>query len=199
MSDLTLGTPVTGSDEPIGRLTGLVCDPTTNEISHLVVNADDVPGSERLVPIERLAGADDEHLTLAMARHQFFRLKTLETVWWLPGDAARDADWILPFQLGDPAMTFALHERIPRSVVAVRRETKVVDHEGRHLGYVNAFVIDPASHHLTHLTLQKGHLFGHQDVTIAVTDIATMTEDAIRLRINADAVDGAVARVPGQR
>lgn len=80
MSDLTLGTPVTGSDEPIGRLTEIVCDPTTDEISHLVVNADDVPGSERLVSIERLAGTEDRRLTLAISRHQFFDLKTLETV-----------------------------------------------------------------------------------------------------------------------
>jgi len=200
MSDLTLGTPVTGSDEPIGRLAGIVCDPTTNETTHLVVNADDVPGSERLVPIARLADVDNDHMTLAMSRHQFFGLKTLETVRWLPGDAARDAGWLLPFQLADHPMTFAPHERIPRSEVTVRRETKVVDHEGRHLGRVNAFVIDPASHDVTHLTLQKGHLFGHQDVTIAITDIATMTEDAIRLRIAADAVaDRAVAQAPGRR
>lgn len=200
MSDLTLGTPVSGNDEPIGRLTGLVCDPATKQTTHLVVNADDVPGSERLVPIDRLADVDDGHLTLAMSRHQFFQLKTLETVWLLTEDAARDADWMLPFQLGDQAMTFALHERIPRSEVALWRETKVVDHEGRHLGRVNAFVIDPASHDVTHLRLQKGHLFGHQDVTIPVTDIATMTEDAIRLRTNADAIaDRAVAQAPVRR
>lgn len=97
-------------------------------------------------------------------------------------------------------MTFALHERIPRSKVALRRETTVVDRGGRHLGCVRAFVVDPASHDVTHLTLQKGHLFGHQDVTIPVTDIATMTGDAIRLRINADAVaDRAVTRLPGLR
>jgi sporulation protein YlmC with PRC-barrel domain len=171
MSDLTLGAPVTGNDEPIGRLTALVCDPTTNELTHLVVNVDDVPGSERLVPIERLAEADDDHLTLALSRHQFFRLKTLETVWLLPGNGAPDADWHLPFQLGDHTMTFALHERIPRSEVALRRETKVVDRGGRHLGRVNAFVVDPDSHDVTHLMLQRGHLFGRQDVTIPVTDM----------------------------
>jgi hypothetical protein len=90
MSDLTLGTPVMGTDSAIGRLTGLVCHPTTREITHLVVNADDVPGSERLVPINRLADCDDDHLTLAMSRHRFFRLKTLETVRLLPGSVPDD-------------------------------------------------------------------------------------------------------------
>jgi sporulation protein YlmC with PRC-barrel domain len=198
MSDLTLGTPVTGTDDPIGRLTALVCDPTANEITHLVVNADDVPGSERLVPIDRLADADDGRLTLAMSRQQFFQLKTLETVRLLPGSAADEADWLLPFQRADHAMTFAPHERIPRSEVALRCETKVVDRRGHHLGRVHAFGVYPASHDVTHLTLRKGHLFGHRYVTIPVTDIATMTEDAIHLRIDADA-GHAVARGPGQR
>ena len=200
MCDLTLGTPVTGTDEPIGRLTGLVCDPTTNEITHLVVNADDVPGSERLVPIDRLADADEHRLTLAMSRHQFFSLKTLETVRLLPGDAANEADWLLPSQLADHAMTFALHERIPKSDLALRRGTKVVDRRGHKLGHIHSFVIDPGSHDVTHVTLQRGHLFGHQDVTIPLTDIEVMTEDAIHLRVDADAVAGhAVAHGPGQR
>lgn len=195
MFDLTLGTPVAGTDEPIGRLTGLVCDPTTNEITHLVVNADDVPGSERLVPIDRLADADEHRLTLAMSRPQFFHLKTLETVRSLPGDAANE-----PSQLADHAMTFALHERIPNSDLALRRGTKVVDRRGHRLGHVHSFVIDPRSHDVTHLTLQRGHLFGHQDVTIPFTDIDVMTEDAIHLRVDADAVAGhAVEHGPGQR
>jgi sporulation protein YlmC with PRC-barrel domain len=200
MSDLTLGTPVTGSDEPIGRLTGLVCHPTTREITHLVVNADDVPGSERLVPIDRVADSRGDHLTLAMSRHHFFQLKTLETIQPLSGDAPDEAEPPLPFPLADHAMTFAPHERIPGSELVVRRGTKVVDRRGHRLGRIHAFVVDPASHAVTHLTLQKGHLFGHRDMTIAITDIARVTEDAIRLRIDSDAVAGhAVAHGPGRR
>jgi hypothetical protein len=92
MYDLTLGTPVFGIDKPIGRLTGVVCDPRSNEIVDLVVNADDVPGGERLVPIDWLAASHDDRLELAMSRRRFFHLKTLETERQLPGHAADEAD-----------------------------------------------------------------------------------------------------------
>lgn len=182
MSDLTLGTPVVGSGEPIGRLTGLVCHPTTREITHLVVNADDVPGSDRLVPIDRLAACDTDRLTLAMSRHQFFRLKTLETVRLLPGGAPDVADVTMPSRTADAPMTFALHEQIPRWDLALRRGTRVEDRRGHRLGHLHSFVVDPASHDVTHLTLQQGHLLGRRDVTIPVAEIAAMTEDVIRLR-----------------
>jgi sporulation protein YlmC with PRC-barrel domain len=68
-------------------------------------------------------------------------------------------------------MTFALHERIPKSDLALRLGTKVVDRRGHRLGYVHSFVVDPVSHNVTHLTLHKGHLFGHEDVSISVSEI----------------------------
>jgi len=194
MSDLTLGTSVMGTDAAIGRLTGLVCHPTTREVTHLVVNADDVPGSERLVPLDRLAHFDAHRLTLAMSRHEFFRLKTMETNRLLPETMPDDVDVGLPFRHANSGMTFALHERIPRSELALRRGTRVVDRRGHRLGHLHSFVVDPASHDVTHLTLERGRLFRRRDVTIPVSEIAAMTEDVVCLRSDADVVAGAPTR-----
>lgn len=188
MSTFTLGTSVRGSDRPIGRLTGLVCDPVTDEVTDLVVNADDVPGSDRLVPIDVVDdGDDDEHLTLSVTRHEYFGFDTFETSRFVQRDDAGDI-WHVPFELGDRTLTLASHERIPASEVALRRGTRVHDSEGRRIGRVHGFVVDPETDEITHLTLQHGHVFAHPDITIAVTDIDTITEEDIRLRVRKDEV-----------
>ena len=184
MSDLTLGTPVIGSDEPIGRLTGLVCHPTTREITHLVVNADDV--SDRLVPIDQLADFDATHLTLAMSRHQFFDLRTLETVRLRPSDAWQDDGDAMSSEPSGSAMTFALHEQLPKPDLALRRGTSVEDRTGHRLGQLHSLIVDPVSHDVTHVTVQLGHLWTRRDITIPITEIAGMTENVIRLRADAD-------------
>lgn len=187
MATLTLGTRVRGIDHAIGRLTALVCDPVTDEVTHLVVNADDVAGSERLVPIGLVGDRDAEPLRLAVTRHEYFGLDTFETHQFHQSD---ETDvWHLPFELGDDTLTYAPHERIPASDVALRRGTRVYDRDGDKIGHVHGFVVDPATHDITHLALQHGHVFTH-DVTIPVTDIAKMTDDAIHLHVIAAEIAG---------
>ena len=197
MTNLMLGTAVHGSDEPIGRLKALICDPTTDEITHLVVNADEVPGSERLVPIEHLAHPRDDRLGLDISRHEFFELPTFETLRFFPVSrssssvgGAGDAEWHLPLFLSEPqAMTFVPNERIPKSEIALRRGTEVFDENRHRLGRVHAFVVDPSSHDITHLVLEESHLLHRKDVAVPVDNIDHMDETAIRLNIDAATVD----------
>lgn len=187
MATLTLGVPVRGTDQPIGRLTALVCDPGTDEVTHLVVNADDVVGSERLVPIGLVDDRDADPLTLTVTRHQYFGLDTFEIHRF---HQSNESDvWHLPFELGDDTLTYAPHERIPASDVALRRGTRVYDRDHDRIGRVHGFVVDPATHDITHLVLQHGHVFAH-DVKIPVTDIAKMSDDGIYLDVTAAEIAG---------
>ena len=70
MPDLRLELPVRARDQLVGSLSALVYDPTDGEVTHLVVRADDVPGADRLVPIEDLADVSDDEVTLRIARHE---------------------------------------------------------------------------------------------------------------------------------
>jgi len=52
---------------------------------------------------------------------------------------------------------------------------------------VQGLVIDPSDHHVTHVLLEDGHLWGKRDVAIpigAVTDV----EDGIAVRLTKDQV-----------
>lgn len=203
MPTFAFGTAVHGSNEPIGWLTALVCDPTTDEITHLVVNADDVPGSERLVPVHHVAEHDAARVTLDLSRHQFFDLPTFETPMFSPASRSVSgsdaAEWHLPFVTSElHGMTFAPHERIPKAEVALRRGTQLVDSDGSRLGRADAFVVDRGGRDITHLVLERTHLFHHEHITVPVSNIDRMTRSDIRLNIDASAV-GQLPRVPIRR
>jgi sporulation protein YlmC with PRC-barrel domain len=167
---------------------------TQPTVTHLVVRADGLPGADRLVSIDDLAEASDDEVTLRISRHEFFQRKTFETSQFLPYRADEYGDdtlgqWLLPFvSLSDHSATFATHERIPRSKVALRRGTTIVDADGKRLGSVHAFAFDPSTHDISHMVLATGHIFHHEDVTIPVASIAHFAEDEIRLSLTADEV-----------
>jgi sporulation protein YlmC with PRC-barrel domain len=66
--------------------------------------------------------------------------------------------------------------------VAVSRGEQVHATDGD-IGRVQGLVIDPASHHVTHVLLQEGHLWGRKEVAIPVSAV-TGADDGIQLKIS---------------
>jgi sporulation protein YlmC with PRC-barrel domain len=50
------------------------------------------------------------------------------------------------------------------------------------IGQVEGLVIDPRSHHVTHVLLQEGHLWGRKEVAIPISAV-TGVDDGIQLNI----------------
>jgi sporulation protein YlmC with PRC-barrel domain len=63
----------------------------------------------------------------------------------------------------------------------VRRNERVYANDGE-IGRVEGLVIDPRSHHVSHVLLQEGHLFGRREVTIPISAV-TGVEDGVHLNI----------------
>jgi sporulation protein YlmC with PRC-barrel domain len=79
------------------------------------------------------------------------------------------------------------HELIPNNELALHRGSWVMATDG-HVGEVDEFVVDPADGHITHLILRKGHFWGHQDVSIPVTEIDRIEADTIYLKLDKHAI-----------
>jgi sporulation protein YlmC with PRC-barrel domain len=80
-------------------------------------------------------------------------------------------------------MTF---DRVPVGEVQVRRGDQVRATDGM-IGRVRGLVIDPGDHHVTHVLLDEGHLWGAKTVAIpiaAVKDVA----DCVRLGLTKEQV-----------
>jgi sporulation protein YlmC with PRC-barrel domain len=75
------------------------------------------------------------------------------------------------------------HERIPIDELAIRRGAHVEAQDGQ-VGRVDEFIVDRQSEHITHLVMREGHLWGQRDVTIPVSYIKRIDDDAVYLNID---------------
>jgi hypothetical protein len=85
----------------------------------------------------------------------------------------------------NPALVVT-HDTLPLGVVGVHRGDCVRALDGE-IGKVEGLVIERLSHHVTHVLLQEGHLWGRRDVAIPIHAVTTF-EGGIQLDMSKSAV-----------
>jgi uncharacterized protein YrrD len=75
-----------------------------------------------------------------------------------------------------------IYDKLPLGEVSVRRNVPVRATDGE-IGKVQGIVIDPSDHHVTHILLQEGHLWGREEVAIPISAV-TNFESEVRLNIS---------------
>jgi sporulation protein YlmC with PRC-barrel domain len=86
------------------------------------------------------------------------------------------------------------YDRVPKGEVEVRRASPVFSADGHHLGHVEGFVVD-GEDQITHVVLERGHLWGKRDVTIPIGSVAKVENDQVILDLSKDEV----GRLPAVR
>ncbi len=174
-TDYAIGSPVSTRDGDCGKLSRIVIDPVARALTHLVVQPRVWSGIGRLVPIE-LVDATAEGISLRCSRAEFDALEEAEETDFLPeADGAQaygeGGAWVWPYYglgsldsgAGSAVMagipTVVTHDRVPVGEVEIRRGEHVHATDGI-IGRVQGLVIDPNDHHVTHVLLEEGHLWG---------------------------------------
>ena len=83
-----------------------------------------------------------------------------------------------------PALT---SDRVPAGEVEVRRGEHVHATDGN-IGRVQGLVIDPKDHHVTHVLLEEGHLWGKKEVAIPIGAVKDVDSDGVRLNVGKDEI-----------
>jgi sporulation protein YlmC with PRC-barrel domain len=197
MTQFTIGTDASCSDGHVGRLSRLIVEPGTQAVTHLVIEPRHRAGRGRIVPIDQ-AEATPGEIKLRCTKAEFDQLDPAQETDLLPkatGDQVYDTG--VGRDLGDPRVVPSLaianlrlpggprvakHETVPRGEVDVRRGEQVYATDGA-IGRIQGLVIDPGSHHVTHVLLEEGHLWGHKEVAIPVSSV-TRVDDVITLTID---------------
>jgi hypothetical protein len=208
-AEYSIGTEVTCADGTCGELSRVVIDPVARVLTHLVVDPKHRQGLGRLVPID-LVEATAESIRLRCTSAEFAALEEAEETSFLPevsegmGYGAGEAySW--PYYglgagagvgmgglglgggglAGAPQFTFS--DRVPKGEVEVGRGEHVHATDGG-IGRVHGLVIDPADHHVTHVLLEEGHLWGKKAITIPIGAVTDVTADGVRLSLTKDEV-----------
>ena len=206
-TQFTIGAQAHCTDGSCGEVSRLVVDPVALAVTHLVVQPEHRPGLGRLVPLDLIESATEEVL-LRCSTAEFDQLDLAEETEFAP-ESAGHADYssaqVLSWPyyglgggigmvgdigpgpgLGGAVPPSVTYDKVPLGEVAVRRGQHVHATDGD-IGRVEGLVIDPSDHHVTHVLLQEGHLWGRKEVAIPISAV-TDVDDGIRLRITKQAV-----------
>jgi hypothetical protein len=217
---MVLGLPVECSDGRGGKVRDLVVDPARRRLTHIVVERH--AHLAHLVPIEDVqwTSADDgDALLLNYTVTEFERrypeveetalvrigeLPTLDEDDWEVGVSTvlsapfLDSDGFELTTTAAPAADDRLlmaYDRIPAHEVEIRRGSTVEAADETFLGHVDSFLVDDDGR-ITHLVLERGHLWRRRDVTIPMTAVAQLSTDKVQLSLSSDEV-GALPAVRG--
>ena len=218
---MELGLPVDCSDGRGGKVRDLVVDPARRRLTHIVVERH--AHLAHLVPIEdveRTSADEGEALrlncTVAEIERRYPEVEETALVRIGEWPTLDEDDWEVgvstvlsaPFFDSDgfeltttaaPAADDRLlmaYDRIPAHEVEVRRGSAVEAADETFLGHVDSFVVDDDGG-ITHLVLERGHLWWRRDVTIPITAVARLSTDKVRLSLSPDEV-AALPAVRGQ-
>ncbi len=202
-TEFTIGSDVSCRDGVCGELKRVVVDPVARALTHLVVEPKHGGGPGRLVPVDLVDSAGEE-IRLRCASSEFDALEHAEETQFLPGASGQWGygqgqmlSWPY-YGLGMGGMGMlgmgnmnagpqaVVRDRVPVGDVQVRRGEHVHATDGS-IGRVQGLVVDPADHHVTHVLLDEGHLWGKKEVAIPIGAV-TGVDDGVRLSLSKDEV-----------
>ena len=190
-TSFTIGARATCPDGDCGEMNRVVVDPLTRAVTHLVIGPKHRHSSARLVPLE-IVDATKGEIRLRCTLAEFENLDPAVETRFLPGTQeyeGYDAGQVLVMPYYNIGMADAYcapmtvsYDAVPLGEVEVRRGEHVHATDG-HIGKVQGLVIDPDNHHVTHVLLQEGHLWGRKEVAIPIGAVTEVDADGIRLSI----------------
>jgi sporulation protein YlmC with PRC-barrel domain len=205
------GMTVEAADGVFGELADLIIDPIHRHVIHLVVQPLHRHDQARLVPVDAVATSDG-HLMLSWSADRIRHMKPIEETEFIrlghwahpePGwDVGNTRVLAWPYYGagsigltltydqrfgGRSALATNTYDRIPAGTAEIRRSSDVVSSDDHVVGHVDGFVVDPDDA-ISHLILERGHLWGHREVTIPMRDVESVISDQIRLRTARDQI-----------
>jgi sporulation protein YlmC with PRC-barrel domain len=199
---LRLDAHVQTTDGLHGTLADVVLDPVKRSVTHVVVRAGEPDPAARLVPLQLVAGGAGprDELSLTCTTAQFEQLESIQGYAYLPVDErpAPDSEWdvgvedvvMMPSYQGadlgvytaeiDPNVGVT-YDRVPKGEVEIRRTSVVTSTDEHELGAVDEVVVEGGR--ITHVVVEKGHLWWHHEVSVPIESVATLETNAIGLAL----------------
>ena len=195
-TSLMIGAGANCTDGACGEVSRVVVDPVARAVTHVVVEPAGRQGLGRLVPLD-LVDATGGEVRIRCTLAEFENLGAAEETQFVPGTrgyAAYGPEQVLAWPYSSLAGIAPMdgeivsgvsetvtYDTVPLGEIAVRRGDRVHATDGA-IGHVEGLVIDPRNHHVTHVLLQEGHLWGRKEVAIPIGAV-TGADDGIGLNL----------------
>jgi hypothetical protein len=200
-TEYTIGARASCSDGHCGEVLRLTVDPATDTITHLVIQPGHDKEAARLVPVH-LVETTDGGVRLRCTRTEFDQLDHAEKLelggalgsgfgYNIGGDAFARVGGPGSVELINMGPVPGGHKTLFEDVVPMGEEhvrpgdrVHAVDGE---IGRVQGFLVNPGDNRLTHVVLQEGHLWGHEEVAIPISAV-TGIDAGIRVNLTKEQI-----------
>ncbi len=199
---LELGGHARCTDAAVRELVDLVVDAGSRSVTHLVVQPADDPDAARLVPLGLAsAGADGKEISLRCTAPELEEMPRVHEHTYL-GPAARpdepkDDNWdvgvqdvqVVPDYAPEPYAveiaqeTIISYDRVPKGEIELRHASSVYSADEHHLGSVDGVVVD-ADGVISHLLLERGHLWWKREISIPASAVSELANDMVTLGVS---------------
>jgi sporulation protein YlmC with PRC-barrel domain len=172
------------SDGVCGHSTYVILNPVTDEVTHVVVEREAYPFSDRLVPMGMVEESTSKRVVLRCSSDELGEMESFTETEFVRPEGVESLPLLMwPYAAAEEAMMPLEHERIPAGELAVRRSARVRATDGE-VGRVDEFLVDPDDGQITHLVMREGHLWGAKEIAIPVSAIAQIKEDMVYLKLD---------------
>lgn len=203
--ELKEGTSVfTASGEEVGKINRFVLDPSTNEVTHIVVQKGWLLPEDKVVPLRMISSATEERVVLDEDTGNFDQLPPFEEAHYvelteddtsLAGNSTyrhAPAYYLYPPSgyIGYPAHGLGYYgwppvetvQNIPGNTIPLKEGSNVISSDDKHVGDVERLFVDPDSKRATHFLISQGLLF--KDRKLVPADwVRSVEEDRVNLAV----------------
>jgi uncharacterized protein YrrD len=201
---LEFGTSVRCTDGATRELVDVVIDSSSNRVTHLVIRPADDAEDARLVPVSLAKSAENDgetEISLNCSAADLGRFDPVHQVEVLQAGERRNEDpkWDVgvediivspnyaPSAFGDYVGTvdsdaLISYDRVPKGEIELRHASAVYSADGHRLGSVDGVVVDDGDQ-LTHLLLERGHLWWKREVALPAEAISKFESDTLTLGV----------------
>jgi len=192
--DIPINAAVVCKSELCGKSTSLIINPVTEQITHVVVEEKDFPSIKRLVPVKEIFESTANLIQLRTSKQKFMQMEPFQETdfiysGYMESSLPYEVPYLVwPYTLYEDGPIQLSHQNMPAGEIEIRRGSKVFASDGK-VGQVDEFLINPKNNEITHLIMREGHLWGKKDITIPVSEIKKITEDAVHLKLDKESIE----------
>ncbi len=197
--DISIQAAVQCVDGPQGHVECIIVDPTTQKITHIVVREGGLLGEAVMIPIEVVTESSPStlHVRLTIKQLQGMQVYVEENyVLKTYGPAVISGYGFYPmggviywpYARADEKDYIHVESTIPKGQLALHRSDEVQATDGA-VGHIDEFLVDPRNDAITHFVLREGHLLDKKHVTIPVSQVASMADGVVHLKLDKQQID----------
>jgi uncharacterized protein YrrD len=202
---------MTSDGEKIGRIDRVVVDPTTGEVTHLVVKKGLLFTRDKVVPVDRLEVTAEKQVVLKELADDPDSFPDFEETQYVPtagieefrrreAEQAHQVIWYhtrvsVPWwgegpdpSLPKPLFIKKTRRNIPEGTIPLDEGAKVVDAAGNSVGEIEEVYAEPEGHRITHLLISRGTISKEKKLIPSVW-IKDIFEDSVRLSVGSKLIE----------